>query len=187
VQVGLVNDRVFLVNASLGLYPRSLEVREEQTQLHGRSRLVAVWAALVTIFRGYRPMRVRLERGGSSVELRTLTLFVTNNRLQLEQMGLDPAGGDGKLTAIVLRPVSTFGLLRLFAQGAMGQLAQASGIDSFELARLSVTPTNRRVSRLKIATDGEIAWMNVPIEFCVAPEPLLLLKPIDPGPQAAVQ
>ena len=187
VQVGLVNDRVFLVNASLGLYPQLLEDREEQKALHGRSRLVAVWAALVTIFRGVRPMLIRLERDGRVHELRTLTLFVGNNRLQLEQVGLD-AGvvEDGKLAAIVLRPVPTLQLLWLFVQGAVGRLAQARGVDSFALTSLSVTPSNRRTRRLKVAADGETSWMNTPIEFRVAPEPLLLLKPVDATPERAV-
>ena len=186
VQVGLVNDRVFLVNASLGLYPQILEDREEQKGLHGRSRVVAAWAALVTIFRGFRPMLIRLERDGRAHELRTLTLFVGNNRLQLEQVGLD-AGvvEDGKLAAILLRPVSTLSLLWLFARGAMGDLGRAYGVDTFALTSLTVTPSKRRIRRLKVAADGETAWMNTPIEFRVAPEPLLLLRPVDATPESA--
>ena len=87
VQVGLVNGRVFLVNASLGLYRQSLEDREEQKQRFGRSRLIAAWAAVGTILRGYRPMLIKLQREDEELELRTLTLFVGNNRLQLEQIG----------------------------------------------------------------------------------------------------
>lgn len=45
VQVGFVNGRMFLVNASLGLYPKLLEDREVYKQQFGRSRLVALWSA----------------------------------------------------------------------------------------------------------------------------------------------
>lgn len=187
VQVGLVNDRVFLVNASLGLYPQLLKDREEQKERHGRSRLVAAWAALVTIFRQYRPMLVKLEHGGRTHELQTLTLFVGNNRLQLEQVGLDEAESveQGKLAAIVLRPVPTLTLLWLALQGAMGNLARARGVEHFASSSLTVTPSFRRIRRLKVATDGEIEWMTAPIEFRVAPEPLLLLKPIAAVPETA--
>ncbi|MBA2411416.1 MAG: diacylglycerol kinase [Burkholderiaceae bacterium] len=186
VQVGLVNGRVFLVNASLGLYPKLLEDREEQKKKHGRSRLVAAWAALVTIFRGYRPMRIKLERDGHMHQLRSVTLFVGNNRLQLEQIGLEADGvDDGKLSAIVLRPLSTLSLLWLVVQGAMGKLGQASGVERFTLTKLVVTPSSRLLRRLKVATDGEISWMDTPIEFSVAPEPLLLLTPIDAIPETA--
>ncbi|MGZ8993837.1 MAG: diacylglycerol/lipid kinase family protein, partial [Burkholderiaceae bacterium] len=80
VQVGIVNGNVFLVNASLGLYPQLLEDREDQKQRHGRSRLVAAWAGVVTIFRDYQPMLIKLQHEGRTHELRTLTLFVGNNR-----------------------------------------------------------------------------------------------------------
>jgi diacylglycerol kinase family enzyme len=112
-------------------------------------------------------------------------LFVGNNRLQLEQIGLDTdVVEDGKLAALVLRPVSTLALLGLLVRGAMGRLSKARGVDSFALTRLTVTPSNPRIRRLKIATDGEVAWMNTPIEFRVAPEPLLLLKPIHATPES---
>ncbi|HVE48973.1 MAG TPA: diacylglycerol kinase family protein [Casimicrobiaceae bacterium] len=187
VQVGLVNDRVFLVNASLGLYPQLLEDREEQKERHGRSRLVAMWAALLTIFREYRPMRVKLEHAGRTHELQTLTLFVGNNRLQLEQLGLDEAESveEGKLAAIILRPVPTLTLLWLAVQGALGNLAHARGVEHFASSSVMVTPSFQRIRRLKIATDGETEWMDTPIEFRIAREPLLLLTPIDAVPETA--
>jgi diacylglycerol kinase family enzyme len=44
VQVGLVNDRVFLVNASMGLYAELLEERETYKARYGRSRWIAFFA-----------------------------------------------------------------------------------------------------------------------------------------------
>ena len=64
MHVGLLNDRVFLVNASLGLYPKLLEEREAYKQQFGRRRLVAVWAGVVTLLRAHRPLRLRLEHAG---------------------------------------------------------------------------------------------------------------------------
>lgn len=187
VQVGLVNDRMFLVNASLGMYPQVLDDREEQKRLHGRSRLVAAWAALLTIYRGYRPTRITLEHEGRTQELRALTFFVSNNRLQLEQVGLGESEivEDGKLVAIVLRPVSMPALLWLVARGAMGNLSGGRGVQHFAFSSVTVTPSSRRVRRLRVSTDGETAWMDTPIEFRVAPEPLLLLNPVDADPETA--
>ena len=48
MQVGLVNDRVFLVNASLGLYAKLLEDREAFKAQYGRHRWVAFWSGLLT-------------------------------------------------------------------------------------------------------------------------------------------
>lgn len=187
VQVGMVNDRLFLVNASIGMYPQLLDDREDEKRRHGRHRIVAAWAALLTISRGYRPTRVKLEHEGRTQGLRTLTLFIGNNRLQLEQLGLDESAvvDDGELVAIVLQPVSTLTLLWLVAQGAIGNLGRAHGVQHFPFTSVTVTPSARRVRRLNVSTDGETAWMGTPIVFRIAPEPLLLLTPIDAAPETA--
>lgn len=51
VQVGTINDRVFLVNASLGVYPELQQNREAYKARFGRSRWVAFVAACATLLR----------------------------------------------------------------------------------------------------------------------------------------
>lgn len=180
VQVGLVNDRAFLVNASLGLYPQLLENREAYKRQFGRSRLVSFWSGLVTLLREHRQLRLLIEDRGDTRDLRTPTLFVGNNRLQLEQLGIpeSPLLEQGLLVAITLRPVTTLMMLGLLVRGAFGQLGEADSISSFAFRHITVTPAMRYgTHRVKVATDGEIVWLQAPIKFSVAPEPLYLLKP----------
>ncbi|MCH1998192.1 diacylglycerol kinase, partial [Achromobacter xylosoxidans] len=73
VQVGLLNGRLFLVNASLGLYPQLLEDREAYKQRFGRSRLVALWSGLVTLMRAPRQLSLRLDYEGRVRDLRSPT------------------------------------------------------------------------------------------------------------------
>ena len=40
----MLNGRAFLVNASVGLYPKLLQDREAFKQQYGRNRVVAMWA-----------------------------------------------------------------------------------------------------------------------------------------------
>lgn len=178
VRVGLVNEQMFLVNASLGLYPESLDTREEQKQKHGRKRSVALWATLLTVMRENHPMRLRIELQDAVHELATLTLFVGINQLQFEQAGLDDAArNEDELTAVVLKPASKARLLWLMAKGAAGRLAQDRGVETFQFSKLAVSPANQRLRRLKVATDGETRWMTPPLQFRLAPEPLQLLVP----------
>lgn len=180
VQVGLVNERVFLVNASLGLYPTLLEDREAYKAQLGRSRLVALGAGLVTLLREHRQLRLRIEQGHAVRSLRTPTLFVGNNALQLEQIGMPqaPLLEQGHLAAIVLKPVGTLAMLWLLARGAMGRLGEADDIEGFALRSITVKPAlPYGTRRIKVATDGEVGWMRAPLTFRVAPQPLYLLKP----------
>lgn len=181
VQVGLVNDRVFLVNASLGLYPQLLEDREAWKARFGRSRLVAMGAGLATMLRAHRRLRLHFEYRGRAQSVRTPTLFVGNNRLQMEQIGTAQAFEQGRLAAIVLRPVGTLRMLWLLLRGAMARLGEADDVTSFGFDTLTVKLPRLRSSRLtKVAADGEIMWLTAPLTFRAAPAALNLLKP-DPA------
>ena len=188
VQVGSVNGKLFLVNASLGLYPVLLEDREAYKARFGRSRLVAIAAAFATLMREHRQLRLRIDLGGTLRDVRTPTLFVGNNRLQLEQVGMrEPGAADtGSIAAVVLRPIGTLAMLGLLLRGAFGSLGDAENVDYFDFHRMVVGPSmsyGRR--RVKVACDGEVSWLRWPLEFRVAEMPLLLLKTQGSSPQDA--
>ena len=179
VQAGWVNGRVFLVNASLGLYPQILEDREAWKNQLGRSRFVAFLSGIASLLRSRHQLRLRIESDGHTVLLRTPTLFVANNRLQLAQTGIDAQQIDalahGQLAGIAVRTIGTLALFALLIRGLLGRLGDADNIQSFSFRRLTVMPKGMR--RIKVATDGEIVWMQTPLVFEVAAEPLLLLVP----------
>ncbi|MDH0867087.1 diacylglycerol kinase family protein [Mitsuaria sp. GD03876] len=179
VQVGRLNDRVFIVNASLGLYPQSLEDREVWKQQFGRSRLVAAGAVLATILRGHRSLGLTIELHGQSRNVRTPTVFVGNNALQMEQVGLPEARAidRGALAGVMLKPVGRWGLLKLLMRGAMGRLRDADQIVNFAFNSLTVRSRRFGARRVKVATDGEVLWMQLPLRFEVAPHPLMLIRP----------
>ena len=179
VQVAGLNRRLFLVNASLGLYPDLLEDREAYKQRFGRSRLVALGSAMATLLHAQRRLRLRIDGPGPSRAVRTLTLFVGNNRLQLERFGMLPEHETqpGHITAVMLKPIGTLAMLGLMLRGAMGSLGEAESVEHFEFERLVVTPSRlygRR--RVKVAFDGEVAWMSAPLVFEVLARPLWLMK-----------
>jgi diacylglycerol kinase family enzyme len=181
VQVGLINDHVFLVNASLGLYPELLQDREAFKTRFGRSRAVAFGSALVTILGVHRLLKLRIECGIDRRDINTSTLFVGNNRLQLEQVGLAQASAldQGCLAAVMLRPIGVLTMLWLLLCGSFGKLGEADTVESFQFHRMVVRP---RLGwgrlRVKVAFDGEVTWMRAPLEFKVSATPLYLIKPM---------
>lgn len=190
VQVGLVNGRVFLVNASLGLYPRLLHDREAWKQQLGRHRLVALGAALATLLRGHRNLRLGLQLRGQPHALRTPTLFVGNNALQMEQVGLPQAQAidAGALAVVALKPVGRLALLGLALRGALGRLGEAEQVIHFGCRSLEVRlPWPWGLRGVRVATDGELQRLQPPLRFGVSPEPLLLIRPAAPAPERAAQ
>ena len=179
VQVGLINDQVFLVNASVGLYPELLQDREAYKARFGRSRVVAFAAALATLLARHRQLQLHIERSSGARDVKTPTLFVGNNRLQLEQVGLReaPSLNDGCIAAVMLRPIGSFAMLGLLFRGAFGRLGEADTVESFKFHRMIVTPRPSRNGRkVKVAFDGELSYLWAPLDFRVAPKPLFLLK-----------
>lgn len=177
-QVGLVNEQCFLVNASIGLYPQLLEDREAFKKLHGRSRAMALWSGLATLLREHRQWRLRIESEEGTRELRTPTLFIGNNALQLERIGIPEATqvarGKGVLAAIVLRQISTAGMVGLVLRGALGRLGDSEQVDTLAFRELLADPLGYR--RIKVACDGEVLRMTPPLRFR-ADTPMKLLAP----------
>lgn len=178
VQVGRVNERVFLVNASLGLFAEVLEDREAWKARWGRSRVVALGAMLATMLGEQRRLRLHVELAGETHDVRTQTLFVGNNRMQLEQVGLPPVPENGRVAAVMLRPIGSWAMLGLLLRGAFGRLGEADTVLSFEFQQMVVRPSRKAPRRLmKVACDGEVLRLRAPLVFGVAPTPLWLLKP----------
>ena len=179
VQVGEVNGRLFLVNASLGLYPQLLEDRETSKKQWGRYRWVAMLSGIKTMLEWRRRMTLEIDLDGQRSVIVTPTLFVGNNRLQLEKIGVEPATagrvGEGRLAAIATLPVGSWRMLWLLLHGALGRLREAPQVHSFAFRTLTVRVPSMR--KLKVAADGEVGVMKPPLSFCVSPKPLLLLLP----------
>lgn len=179
VQVGLVNERVFLVNASVGLYPKLLADREQAKQKLGRKRWIAILAGMVTLFEWRLKLRLDADLDGHVTKVRTPSLFVCNNRVQLRRVGIDDEVvdqvGQGRLAGLVARTITLGAKLRLMWRGLRGTLGETRELQSFTLRTLTVS--TRHAQRLKVATDGEVLWMALPLRFTVSPKPLLLMLP----------
>jgi diacylglycerol kinase family enzyme len=125
-------------------------------------------------------MRLRIELQGATHDVRTPTLFIGNNALQMEQLGFAEANAinAGQLAGIMLKPVSQSAMLGLLVRGALGQLGAAENVVNFAFRKLTVfQPQSGRPRRVKVATDGEISWQTFPLTFSVSPDPLLLMCP----------
>lgn len=183
VQVAAINERLFLVNASLGVYPELLQDREAFKARFGRSRWVALLAGIATLLRAQRRLRLHIEMGATVRDVQTLTLFLGNNRLQLEQLGAEPADtlagtpGHGSMAALMLRPIGTLAMINLLLHGAMGRLGEAAGVESFEFHHLVVRPRLAPEHKeVVVAFDGEVTRMRAPIDVRVLDKPLYLLR-----------
>ncbi len=87
VDVGAVNDRIFVNNSSIGIYPDIVAEREELRR-QGLRKWTAFALATARILRHSRGVRVHLETDALTKTAVTPFLFVGNNEYQVEGMRL---------------------------------------------------------------------------------------------------
>lgn len=182
VPVGQVNGRPFLVNASLGLYPRLLEDRENFKRKYGRNRAFALAAAAGSLItRHARSFSLEVKRAreqgplGAPHQLEIATLFIGNSALQLERVGIDAE--TDVMTAVALRTPSALRLVELGMRAALGKLGEAKDVLSFSFERLIAQEWVPGGKQVKIALDGEVTRMAGPLIFERAPKKLHLIVP----------
>lgn len=186
-RVGRVNDTLFFVNASLGLYPRVLEDRESYKRRFGRRRAIAVLAAFATVASGLSTLHLTLNADDNGARpLDSPTLFVGNNALQLERVEVKPAPDDQHLVCFSSQPVERWQAFSLMIRAALHRLGGSPSVERLEFRSLEVE-RRRRSGRVReriatriadrVALDGEMHRIAPPWRFSVNEQPLNLRVP----------
>ncbi|HKW81243.1 MAG TPA: diacylglycerol kinase family protein [Casimicrobiaceae bacterium] len=176
VDLGMVNDRFFLNNSSLGLYPRVVAGRNDLQQRLGRRKLPALLWAGLAVFRRYPFLNVRIDIEGSEFVRKTPFVFVGNNRYQMEgfRIGERLRLDNAVLSLYVANRTGRLGLIRLAIRALFKRLEQSK---DFDAASASSFVVETRHDRLRIANDGELCMLETPLLYRVLPAALLVVVP----------
>jgi diacylglycerol kinase family enzyme len=180
VDVGAVNDRFFLNNSSLGLYPKAVAGRDALQQHLGRNKWPAlIWAGL-SVFRRYPFLNVRIDINGTELTRRTPFVFIGNNRYEMEgfRIGERARLDDAVLSLYVANRTGRFGLLRLAMRALFKRLKQAK---DFDMASATSIEVETRRDQVRVANDGELCYMRAPLCYRILPAALSVVVP---GPRS---
>lgn len=168
VDVGFVNDQIFLNNASLGLYPLSLQERKKTQSLIGKwpSALRAAFIQLVR-FRRYRLLV-------DGVQVRSPFIFVGNNRyhFKLSRIPKRRSLTTGKLGIMIALTNSRLKLLKIAATGAQGKSPDVNEFRAYSSSQLRIDSHH---AQLAVSFDGEVRKLDTPLIFRSAPASLNIL------------
>lgn len=177
IDIPTVNDRVFLNNASIGLYATAIRQREQQQARFGRHRWVAFAAALYAMMRPGRLLDIEVETDNATRRFRTHILFVGNNARQLTDYNLK--GSDclarGSLVFHIAKPRTRRGLLVLALRLIVGHTTQGEELESFCASKVTISARRRRT--LRVALDGELVRLKLPLRFLIWRKALHMLLP----------
>jgi diacylglycerol kinase family enzyme len=176
VDVGEANGRVFLNNASLGLYPVAVADREARRAGNGRGKWLAMCQAGLATLRRFPLNRVTLHLHDAAFRVTTPLVFIGNNRYEMSlfSLGKRERLDSGELWVYVARDTSRLGIVRLATRAVLGTLDQAR--DFLATAVPEVVLEDRRRT-LTAALDGEVCRLASPVRYRIRPRALRVVVP----------
>jgi diacylglycerol kinase family enzyme len=183
VDVGEMNNRTFINNSSLGLYPTMVLMREERRRRFGWGKWRALLWATLTVLRRRPVLDVRLALDKVVQNRRTPLIFIGNNAYKIE--GFDVGSRErldaGLLSIYLTRRHERRGLIGLALRALLGTLHQARDFEALTAHSVGIATRHRR---LLVAADGEVFVMDTPLEYRIRPKALRVIVPA-PEPAAA--
>ncbi len=168
IDVGYVNDELFVNNSSLGLYPFTLIDRKSANKW--LSKWVAATHAAINQLIRFRRLPFVID----GEKIRSPFVFVGNNHYDIAASLIPQRNSlkKGMLTVMVATSSSRFSLIRAAFATLKGDV---SGIDDFKLQeRKELTVYSPRVTT-PVSFDGEVKRLSFPLEYKVASKVLTVL------------
>lgn len=175
VDVGEVNENIFINNSSIGLYPKIVRTRERQQRLGRGKWLAALWATL-RMFRLSPFLKVRIKLGDMSFLRKTPFVFVGNNEYEMDlyKIGRRLEMDGGELSVYFLHRGGRWGVILLLVRTVFGMVKQWK---DFEAVKTEETVIHTRRKRLHVAFDGEVRILESPLRYRIRRQALTVIVP----------
>jgi YegS/Rv2252/BmrU family lipid kinase len=176
VDVAEMNDRIFINNSAIGLYPLMVVDRDVQRRRLGRSKRLAMLVASLRTLARFNHQRLTLTVNDEKARVDTPLLFVGNNnyRIDLGAPGQRERIDDGQLCVMVMRKKTRGGLIAasiraLFNRSRPDDMVYLDGVE-----RLRV---GSQRSQLAVSLDGEVVSSAPPLDYRIRKKALRVIAP----------
>lgn len=175
VDVGQVNDRLFVNNSGLGLYPEMVFNRE-QRQKQGASKWRAAFVESVRAFVRYRRLDIVIHSDGRQRHRYTPAVFVGNNEYSLEATVAAERRSlvGGHLCLYVPHPETRLKLAWLSLRALFGNPRGDHEFDRLISGAFTIRSRHRLV---RVSLDGEVTTLEPPLEYRSRPLALRVMVP----------
>jgi diacylglycerol kinase family enzyme len=176
VDVGEMNERIFINNSAIGLYPLMVVDRDLQRKRLGRSKRLAMLVASARTLVRFGHQRLTLTVNEQSARVDTPLLFVGNNdyRLDLGAPGRRESLDDGQLCVLLMRKKTRRGF---FAATIRALLNRTRRDDMVRLENVERLRVDSRRSHLAVSLDGEVVRAVPPLDYRIRKKALRVSAP----------
>ena len=177
VDVAEMNDRIFINNSAIGLYPLMVVDRDQQRKRLGRSkRLAMVVASMRTLLRFNHQRLTLIVNDEKKGRIDTPLLFVGNNdyRIDIGAPGERESLDDGRLSVFVMRKKTRRGLIAASIRALFDRSRADDMVMLEDVERLRV---DSHRSELPVSLDGEVVRAKPPLDYRIRKEALRVIAP----------
>jgi diacylglycerol kinase family enzyme len=176
VDVGEVNDALFLNNSSIGLYPSIVEEREALRR-RGHRKWPAMAIATAHVISRYRGVTVTIEVDGARRTWRTPFVFIGNNAYQIDGLHLGERArlDEGKLFVYLAPRLRAHQLPMLLVKALIGRARRSGDFEIVPAAESWIGTA--KIRRQRVALDGEVKPMNTPLHYRIRAKALRVVVP----------
>jgi len=174
IDTGRANDRYFLNNISLGLYPEIVEKREEQ---RARGRWKAFAIAGYYAFKTFPHVSINVETEHFFQSIKTHLFMVSNNPYDLSRFGVEAPRvtlEGGQLSVYWLPHGPKIQLVRVLARFLRGRIDAVGGLRVLRTRSVKVQTSD---GKIRLGMDGELVEMRTPLVVQSVPSSLLVKVP----------
>lgn len=175
VDAAEVNDRLFLNNSSLGLYPAIVRQREE-IQKHGLGKWPAFVQAMAYVFWRYSALYISLKVDGRErTEEKTPFIFIGNNKYEVAGLDIGKRArlDEGRLWVYRAPRCSRLGLFAMALRAAVGGRSGRE-LKVFDAEEFEVRTRKRHPL---VSTDGEVVRLGAPLRYRIHRRALCVMVP----------
>jgi diacylglycerol kinase family enzyme len=176
VDVAEMNDRIFINNSAIGLYPLMVVDRDAQRRRLGRSKRLAMIVASVRTLARFHHERLTLTVNDEKERIDTPLLFVGNNdyRVDIGAAGQRESVEDGCLSVLVMRKKTRRGFIAATVRALLNRARDDDMVRVDDVTRLRVSS---RRAMLPISLDGEIVRVTPPLDYKIRHKALRVIAP----------
>jgi diacylglycerol kinase family enzyme len=176
VDVGEINNTIFINNSSIGLYPYLVLGRERRRRRKRLSKWTAMILAIPGVLRNLPVFRLDILVGGTVEPSRSPCVFIGNNEYRISAPGLGTRDSldRGELCLYVARTQGRLAMFWLACRSVLGLVRQQRDLRIFRGATADISSRRRR---LLVAFDGEVETMQSPLHYKIRPGALRVFAP----------
>ena len=176
IDVGEMNDRIFINNSAIGLYPLLVVDRDSQRKRLGRPKAAAMIVASIRTLIRFGHQRLTLTVNDRKGHVDTPLLFVGNNdyRTEFPQAGRRDSLQDGRLFVLVMRKKTRRGFIAASLRALFNRTLADDMVRLEDVARLRVS-SRKRV--LAVSLDGEVVRAEPPLDYRIRKKALRVIAP----------